>query len=101
MSINSINQNTSFKGFIKLPIDKRKIASFDTDKIMNIETRNNGEATSIKYAYPLEISYNGGYSYNGPAFFPVNYDINTILNAYNAAKNTDLTVDLSNYKKSI
>ena len=98
MSINSINTNPSFKGFIIMPINTRTSASLDTNKILKIETRNNGDKTLITYDLPNQVRHNG-YTYEEPSVFAVNYDINTILNAYNATKNTDLTVDLREYKK--
>lgn len=97
MSINSINHNTSFKGYIKLPIDNRTIGELDANKILKIETRHNGEETLIHYDFYKNVHHNG-YTYREPSVYTVDYDINTILNAYNAAKYSDLTVDLSEYK---
>ena len=72
------------------------VNELDTDKILKIEARN--DDTLIIYDRPKETRHNG-YTYNTPTSFMLKQDINTVLNAYNATKNSNLKVDITEYGK--
>ncbi len=88
--------NVAFKGTLKVA-DKssHSIVGLDSDKILSISTRkNDNDAVLLEYDYPRIVKHNG-YELKEPTVFKLDYDLNTILNAYNASKNSDVTIDLS------
>lgn len=96
MSINAINSsNLSFKGKLRVPFDdKHQTCELDTNKILEMEERK--DSILIKYDIPVEKRHNG-YTYYEPMVVRVPLDINTLLNAYNAAKASALIIDLSEH----
>lgn len=92
MNINAIN--TNFKGHIKIhELDSSVNHTLDANKILDIEAREKNR-TIITYDRPKEVRHNG-YIYHEPTRFHLDLDINTVLDAYNAAKNSDISVDIS------
>ena len=89
-----ITNNIAFKGSIIVPGNKNEIHNINADYIKKIEADYSG--TNIEY-YKL-IRNDDAYQtklFKGHTLV----DINTILNAYNATKNSQLEVDLTNYTK--
>ena len=84
MTIHAVN-NVAFKGLIRVNNADRPVStSLETDKILDIATREyNKNITYITYDFPLVM--------------PVKHDMDTILKAYSAAKNSNLCVDLREY----
>ena len=89
-----INNNVAFKGYIIVQDVDNKWARprLETDKILKIEDR--AQNTRITYDVAKEVRHNG-YTYTEPTTICVNTPISNVLAAYNATKDTDLTVDLS------
>ena len=97
MTIQAVN-NVAFKGLIRgNNADKEVSTTLETDKILDIATRNyDRKTTIITYDYPQIVKHNG-YQREEPLVMPVKHDMDTILKAYSAAKNSNLCVDLREY----
>ena len=94
--------NVAFKGSIKVVDDVLPIVrELDCDKILSFDTRMNNTQTLIKYDVPHTVKHNG-YEWQEPTTITVPYNLDTILTAYNAAKDKPVTVDLSelSYRKN-
>ena len=83
--MNSANA-LSFKGTILLKSDSKKL-SLNTNYIKGIKAEDNGLSTKITYGDSLILTP-----------FKVSIDTQTILNAYNATKNSNVFVDLTGVK---
>ncbi len=97
MAIQSV-KNVAFKGLIMVNDATRPVAmSLETDKILDIsvkeQDRNN---TLITYDFPQIVKRNGE-QLEENLVLKVKHNIDTILKAYSAAKNSDLCVDLREY----
>lgn len=88
MSISPINHIPAFKGRILVFANKGSLSSFDTDRIKRIEASYNTQEREsvIEYKNQGQDKITRHY---------LRSDVNTVLNAYNAAKNSDLTVDIT------
>ncbi len=97
MTIHAVN-NVAFKGLIRVNNADRPVStSLETDKILDIATREyNKNITYITYDFPQVVKHNG-YQWEEPLVMPVKHDMDTILKAYSAAKNSNLCVDLREY----
>lgn len=84
----------SFKGRVNV-LQNQTVYGLETDKILAMESRGN-DRTLVKYDFPKEVRHNG-YTTKEPITLDIKQDINTILNAYNAAKNSDVVVDIADY----
>jgi len=92
MSINGIS-GVSFKGHLIVadrfkPIDH----CLESDKILGFSTQDGD--TVIEYDIPQTVRHNG-HTYTEPSLVSVKADLNTVLNAYNAIKDTGVTVNLT------
>ena len=97
MNINATSP--CFKGGICIHEQySRIVPRLDTDKISKIEARGKN-STLIVYDEP-GIERHNGYVYETPTTFNIPVNVNTVLNAYAAAKNSNLDVDLSEYAKA-
>lgn len=86
----------SFKGGIYVHDRYSQVVPrLDTDKILKIEAREKN-STLIVYDEP-GIERHNGYVYETPTTFNIPVNVNTVLNAYAATKNSNLEVDLSEY----
>ena len=88
--LNGFNKPT-FKGQLIVPMAYESArVGLNTDKISKFEKRD--KLTLIYYDEKQECMHNG-VKYYEPAIFETYLDFNTLLNAYNAAKNSQLTVE--------
>ncbi len=99
MSIQPVNSAASripFKGQIKaIDSSGELVYELDTDKILDISTRkDNKDCTLIKYDIPKVVKHNG-YQWNEPSVLMVQHDMDTILKAYSAAKNSNVCIDIT------
>ena len=97
MTIQAVS-NVAFKGLIRVNNADREVSTtLETDKILDIATRNHDKnITYITYDFPQVVKRNG-HQWEEPLVMPVKHDMDTILKAYSAAKNSNLCVDLREY----
>lgn len=92
MSINGVN-SVSFKGTMVVTNQTNgRNYHLDSERILGVKST--PTHTEIKYDLPQEIRENGRTFYV-PKIYHVNLDTNSVLNAYNAIKDSKLTVDLT------
>ena len=92
MNINAIN-SVPFKGTMIITNQENgRDYHLDDNRILGIKQK--PTSTEIKYNLPQEIRRNGHVCYV-PKIYKVNLDANSVLNAYNAIKDSKVTVDLS------
>ena len=92
MAISGINA-VSFKGtMIVTDMKNGRDYHLDDERILGIKSKH--AYTEIKYDLPQEIREQG-HTYYVPKTYNVKLNTDTVLNAYNAIKNADLTVDLT------
>ena len=100
MAIQPVNlaNRVMFKGQIKANDEYGEVSyKLDTDKILDISNRkDNKDCTLIKYNIPRVVKHNGC-QWEEPTILTVKHDMDTILKAYSAAKNSDVCVDLREY----
>ena len=88
--LNGFNKPT-FKGHLIVPMAHESAhIGLNTDKILKFEKRDN--LTLIYYDEKQESRHYGTINYES-TIFNAYLDFNTVLNAYNAAKNSQLTVE--------
>lgn len=94
MSITGVSP-ISFKGTMIVTHSNGRDYHLDSERILGVKST--PTHTEIKYDLPQEIRENGR-TYYVPKIYTVNPNVNTVLNAYNAIKDTDVTVDLTESK---
>ncbi len=98
MAISGIN-SVSFKGtMVVTDLSNGRDYHLDSERILGVKS--NPTHTTIKYDLPQEIREKGR-TYYVPKEYKVNLSTDSVLSAYNAIKDSDITVDLTESKNSL